>query len=131
MTAAPKAISHGLGAAAGAAFGAFAGMSAANAGAAIETASAAATDNTTFFIESAPLNRSARSRAGPLHTSKPRIGVWRTLAEIKSPRLAVPQDENDSKCCLFRRFGPLSTKRWPLLRECHKWGLSAADKAWP
>jgi hypothetical protein len=56
MTAAPKAMSHGLGAAAGAAFGAFAGMSAANADPATETASAAATDNTTFFIESAPLN---------------------------------------------------------------------------
>src|SRR5262245_21809974 len=56
MTAAPKAISHGLGAAAGAALGAFAGISAANAGAATETASAAATDNTMFFIESAPLN---------------------------------------------------------------------------
>jgi hypothetical protein len=36
-------------------------MSAANAGAATETASAAATDNTTFLIESAPLVPSART----------------------------------------------------------------------
>src|SRR6185436_18021729 len=65
MTAAPKAISHGLGAAAGAAFGAFAGISAANAGAATENANAGPTDNTTFFIESAPLIRSARRRRSP------------------------------------------------------------------
>src|SRR5580765_4009271 len=70
MTAAPKAMSHGLGAAAGATFGAFAGMSAANAGAATETASAAATDNTTFFIEPAPLIRSARSRRSPARHSR-------------------------------------------------------------
>src|SRR5437016_4163310 len=56
MIAAPNAISHGLSTAAGAALGAFAGMSAAIAGAAAETASAATTDNTTFFIESAPSN---------------------------------------------------------------------------
>jgi hypothetical protein len=55
MIAEPKAMSHGLGGGAGATFGAFAGISAANAGAAAETASAAASDNTTFFIESAPL----------------------------------------------------------------------------
>ncbi len=56
MMAAPKAISHGLGSAAGAALTAFTGMSAANAGTAAETASAATTDNTTFFIRSAPFN---------------------------------------------------------------------------
>src|SRR5512144_3148729 len=72
MTAAPKAMSHGLGAAAGATFGAFPGISAAKAGAA-KTANAAAT-NTTFFIESAPLIRSARPRRSPSHlpTREPR-----------------------------------------------------------
>ena len=60
MMPAPKAMSHGLGGGAGATtLGALAGMSAANAGMAAETASAATTDNTTFFIESAPLIRSA------------------------------------------------------------------------
>src|SRR5262245_30623258 len=73
MTAAPKAISHGLGAGAGATFGAFFGISAPNAGAATETASAAAIDNTTFFIESAPLIRSAPGRAGPLSHLSPRV----------------------------------------------------------
>src|SRR5215470_10810707 len=59
--AAPNAMSHGLGGAAGAAAGALVGMSAANAGAAAdETASAATTDNTTFFIESAPFNSIGR-----------------------------------------------------------------------
>jgi hypothetical protein len=50
VNAVPKAMSNGDGAAAGTAtFGAFAGMSAADAGAA-EKASAATTDKTTFFI---------------------------------------------------------------------------------
>src|SRR5512143_2390176 len=53
MIADPKAISHGDGAATGA-LTAFTGMSAANAGAAAVTASAATTDNKTFFIEPAP-----------------------------------------------------------------------------
>ena len=54
-------MSHGLGGAAGAAAGALVGKSAANAGtAAAETASAATTDNTTFFIETAPFNSIGR-----------------------------------------------------------------------
>src|SRR5690348_8772562 len=55
MIAAPKATSHGDGGAATAgAFAAFTGMSEANAGAAADTASAATSDTTTFFIEPAP-----------------------------------------------------------------------------
>src|SRR5512139_106570 len=90
MTAAPKAISHGLGAGAGATFAAFAGISAASAGAVAETASAAATINTPLFIESAPLIRSARSprrvpRSPPAHkAAKFRLSptpctFWRAL----------------------------------------------------
>src|SRR6478736_8217270 len=60
----PKAMSHGLGGGAGATFGAFAGISAANA-VAVETASAATTDNTTFFIGACPFN-STGLKAGPL-----------------------------------------------------------------
>src|SRR3972149_6123197 len=53
MTAAPNATSDGDGGAAGA-LTAFTGISAAKAGAATETASAATTDKTTLFIEPAP-----------------------------------------------------------------------------
>jgi hypothetical protein len=60
MIPAPKAISHGLGGGAGATLGAFAGTSAANAGEAAEAANAAKSDNTTFFIETAPFIRPAR-----------------------------------------------------------------------
>jgi hypothetical protein len=62
MMAAPKAISHGDGVATTATFGAFTGMSAANAGAARETANAANTDKATFFI-SLPLFRFDRLSA--------------------------------------------------------------------
>src|SRR5215510_76887 len=94
MTAAPKAISHGLGAGAGATFGAFAGMSAPNAGAATETASAAAIDNTTFFIESAPCNS---------------IGTWsRRSPEIT--HLACATGDLDP-----RRYRPARRKRQQVL----------------
>jgi hypothetical protein len=67
MIALPNAMSHGLGGGAGATVGAFDGRSAANAGAAAETASAATTDNTTFFMESAPFNSiGLRVSADPL-----------------------------------------------------------------
>src|SRR5262245_9243930 len=67
MIADPKAISHGLGGGAGATLGAFAGMSAANAGEAAEAASAAKSDNTTVFIESAPLFDRHEPGRSPCH----------------------------------------------------------------
>src|SRR4029453_18633491 len=88
MTPAPKAISHGLGGGAGATTGAFAGISAANAGEAAEAASVAKSDNATFFIESAPFIRPARKcPADPLCLSSceqsrqpPRLrSIWAPL----------------------------------------------------
>src|SRR5665647_2694832 len=125
MTAAPKAMSHGDGSA-GATFGAFAGISAASAGAA-EKASAATTDKTTFFIDPAPF-RFDRLSADTIRPSRLRT---RTRLQSTGPQIDVHypqiyifvpvtrQAENDGNCCLFRRFSLLLTESSGLLRQSH------------
>src|SRR5690242_9895019 len=112
MTAAPKAISHGDGAAAGA-LAALTGMSAANAGAA-DIASAATTDNTTLFI-GLPLYGSIEFQPLPVRlfcaqTNFPTPALAaidparnRTFTRANFTRgSAYRQDENCGNCCLFR-----------------------------
>src|SRR4029077_15052472 len=98
MMAAPKAMSHGLGGGAGATLGAFAGRSAAKAGKAAETASAATTDNTTFFIESAPLIRSVR---GP---DRSPFACHPTYRAVDFPGCDRPVS---ALTCITRKFRPM------------------------
>src|SRR5262245_1928917 len=102
MIPAPKAISHGLGGAAGATtLGAFAGMSAANAGEAAEAASVAKSDNTTFFIESAPFIRPApKIPADPLCLSF--CVQSRQLPRLRSMALLT---------CVTGKFRPVAARR--------------------
>src|SRR5215510_8763259 len=103
MTAAPKAISHGLGGGAGAALGAFAGTSAANAGEAAEAASAAKSDNTTFFfIESAPLfDRPEGSDRSPLPV----------ILRTEPPNLPGCDRSGRVLTCVTRKFRPVACRR--------------------
>src|SRR5664280_951332 len=128
MSALPKAISHGLGAAAGAG-AAFTGISAANAGAA-ESASAATTDKTTFFIDAAPFRfdrLSADTIRPSLLRTRPRLRSTRTQKDVHYERIYIPQRvtqqaKNGGNCCLFRRFRLLSTESSGLLRQSHNFG---------
>src|SRR5664279_4117784 len=125
MTAAPKAMSHGDGSAAGA-LTALTGMSAASAGAA-ENASAATTDKTTFFIDPAPFRFDRLSA----DTIRPSLLRTRTRLQPTGPQIDVHypqiyifdpvprQAKNDGNCCLFRRFRLLLLERNVLLRQSH------------
>src|SRR5664279_2246012 len=130
MTAAPKAMSHGDGSAAGA-LTALTGMSAASAGAS-ENASAATTDKTTFFIDPAPFRfdrLSADTIRPSLLRTRPRLRSNRTQKDVHYERIYIPQRvtqqaKNGGNCCLFRRFRLLSTESSGLLRQSHNfWGL--------
>src|SRR5262245_38401513 len=104
MIPAPKAISHGLGGGAGAATGAFAGMSAANnADEAAEAASAAKSDNTTFFfIESAPLfDRPEGSDRSPLPV----------ILRTEPPNLPGCDRSGRVLTCVTRKFRPVACRR--------------------
>src|SRR5664280_3186133 len=117
MSALPKAISHGLGAAAGAG-AAFTGISAANAGAA-ESASAATTDKTTFFIDPAPFRFDRLSA----DTIRPSLLRTRTRLQSTGPQIDVHypqiyifvpvtrQAENDGNCLLYTSPSPRDRTR--------------------
>src|SRR5450631_3047263 len=126
MSALPNATSHGDGSAADTTLGAFAGISAASAGAA-EKASAATTDKTTFFIDSAPFRFDRLSadtiRPSLLHT-RTRLQPTGPQIDVHYPQIYIfdpvsRQAKNDGNCCLFRRFSLLLTESSGLLRQSH------------
>src|SRR5581483_1225395 len=133
MIAAPKATSHGDGGAATAgAFAAFTGMSAANAGAAADTASAATNDNTTFFIEPAPLpvrsdlaDTSPRPLRTDFNSGCDRPGRNRTRV-ASNYAFVVPQRQGEDfgSCCLFGRPGGLLTEIRRRVARGSQFGLS-------
>jgi hypothetical protein len=114
-------------------------MSAANAGAAADTASAATNDNTTFFIEPAPLpvrsdlaDTSPRPLRTEFNSGCDRPGRNRTRVAWNYA-FVVPQRQGEDfgTCCLFGRLWPLLTEIERLLRRGHNFAIAIVNYAPP
>src|SRR6476469_7943529 len=115
MSAAPKAMSHGLGGGGATTGAAFTAMSAANAGA-LPSARTARSDQTTFFIAALPLffDRHRADPNCPSFAYRPRqratrYATRRALAAIYSFGAVPRQGEKVGSCCLFRQRSALLT----------------------